>query len=73
MHQARFGFTRAGEAIELVDVRAEAIGRSPITWADLPLVHGTFSSQRPRPTAKTFRSAPGSPWPQEMRSRAPQS
>ncbi|MET0566782.1 MAG: hydantoinase/oxoprolinase family protein [Acidimicrobiia bacterium] len=38
VHQARFGFTRAGEAIELVDVRAEAIGRSPITWADLPLV-----------------------------------
>jgi N-methylhydantoinase A len=36
MHQARFGFSRAGEGIELVDVRAEVIGGPPITWADLP-------------------------------------
>jgi N-methylhydantoinase A len=36
LHQARFGFSRAGEGIELVDVRAEVIGAPPITWADLP-------------------------------------
>jgi N-methylhydantoinase A len=41
VHQARFGFTRADEGIELVDVRAEAIGPSPITWADLPPIRAS--------------------------------
>ena len=31
-HQARFGFTRAEEPIELVNVRAEATGPAPMTW-----------------------------------------
>jgi N-methylhydantoinase A len=41
MHRARFGFKRPGEAIELVDVRAEVVGRSPISWADLPPVRAS--------------------------------
>ncbi len=35
-HQARFGFARADESIELVNVSAVASGRAPLTWSDLP-------------------------------------
>jgi N-methylhydantoinase A len=48
VHQARFGFARAGEAIELVDVRAEVIGRSPITWADLPPIRASAAPMAPK-------------------------
>jgi N-methylhydantoinase A len=37
-HQQRFGFGRAGEPIELVNLRSVATGESPMTWADLPPV-----------------------------------
>jgi N-methylhydantoinase A len=36
LHLARFGFTRPGEPMEVVNVRAEATGSPPITWDDLP-------------------------------------
>jgi N-methylhydantoinase A len=36
LHHQRFGFTRPGEPIEVVNLRAIAEGRSPLTWADLP-------------------------------------
>jgi N-methylhydantoinase A len=36
LHLARFGFTRAREPIEMVNVRAEVTGQPPITWADIP-------------------------------------
>jgi N-methylhydantoinase A len=35
-HLARFAFHRPGEAIEVVNVRAEATGSPPITWDDIP-------------------------------------
>lgn len=35
-HKERFGFDRPGEDVELVNIRAVAISRPPITWADLP-------------------------------------
>lgn len=35
-HQDRFGFRRTGEPVELVNLRAVAEGRPPITWDDLP-------------------------------------
>ncbi|HEX2404394.1 MAG TPA: hydantoinase/oxoprolinase family protein, partial [Acidimicrobiia bacterium] len=41
VHRSRFGFTRDGEPIELVDVRAEAVGRSPLTWADVPPIRSS--------------------------------
>jgi N-methylhydantoinase A len=36
-HRSRFGFDRTGEAIELVDLRAEVIGAASLGWGDLPL------------------------------------
>jgi N-methylhydantoinase A len=35
-HRSRFGFTRPGEPIEVVNVRAEANASAPITWDDIP-------------------------------------
>jgi N-methylhydantoinase A/oxoprolinase/acetone carboxylase beta subunit len=35
-HRSRFGFDRPGEAIELVDLRAEVTGAAALTWHDLP-------------------------------------
>jgi len=37
-HRERFGFERPGEEVEVVNVRAVALGKPPITWADLPAV-----------------------------------
>ncbi len=37
-HLQRFGFIRAGEPIELVNLRSVATGEAPMTWADLPHV-----------------------------------
>jgi N-methylhydantoinase A len=48
-HQARFGFTRDGQPIELVNVKAEMTGPPPLTWGDLP-PHGVGSG-RPSPGA----------------------
>ncbi|MGH8945348.1 MAG: hypothetical protein ACRDVL_04305, partial [Acidimicrobiia bacterium] len=31
-HQERFGFSRAGEPIEIVNVRGTATGSPPLTW-----------------------------------------
>jgi N-methylhydantoinase A len=35
-HRDRFGFDRPGESVEMVNIRAVASGRPPITWSDLP-------------------------------------
>jgi N-methylhydantoinase A len=35
-HKERFGFDRPGEDVEVVNIRAVALGRPPITWDDLP-------------------------------------
>jgi N-methylhydantoinase A/oxoprolinase/acetone carboxylase beta subunit len=57
---ARFGFTRPGEAIEMVNVRAEVTGSPPITWAEIPKLE-----ERPRrhrlgdPVLWRHRLAPG--------------
>jgi N-methylhydantoinase A len=37
-HRHRFGFDRPTEPVELVNVRAVATGKPPITWSDLPTV-----------------------------------
>ena len=36
MHQARFGFVKPEEPIELVNVRAEATGPAPMIWDEIP-------------------------------------
>lgn len=35
-HSERFGFDRPEEAVEVVNLRAVATGKPPITWSDLP-------------------------------------
>jgi N-methylhydantoinase A len=35
-HEERFGFSRAGEPVEVVNVRATATGRPPLTWDGIP-------------------------------------
>jgi N-methylhydantoinase A len=47
-HQARFGFTRAEEPIELVNVRAEATGPAPMTWEEIPPISGVSRTSRPQ-------------------------
>jgi N-methylhydantoinase A len=48
-HQVRFGFTRPGEPIELVNVRAEATGPAPMTWDEVPPIpEGNRSSEPQR-------------------------
>jgi N-methylhydantoinase A len=60
LHLARFGFTRPGEAVEMVNVRAEVTGSPPITWGDIPKLQ-----ERPRrqrlgdPVLWRDRLAPG--------------
>jgi len=44
-HLQRFGFIRAGEPIELVNLRAVAAGEAPMTWADLPHIGQDRSAQ----------------------------
>ena len=48
VHQKRFGFTRAGEPIELMDVRAEAIGPAPMTWDEIPPISGGKNDSEPQ-------------------------
>ena len=48
VHQARFGFIRAGEPIELVNVRAEAIGPAPMTWDEVPPISGGNHDSEPQ-------------------------
>ena len=43
LHGQRFGFTRPGERIELVNLRSVASGTAPMTWADLPPIGGDRS------------------------------
>jgi len=43
-HARRYGFGRAGEPIELVNLRSVASGEAPMTWADLPPVGGERSA-----------------------------
>ncbi len=45
LHRQRFGFDRANEPIELVNLRAVARGTAPMTWDQLPRV---ASESRPR-------------------------
>jgi N-methylhydantoinase A len=35
-HLQRFGFSRPGESMELVNLRSVAAGEAPMTWSDLP-------------------------------------
>ncbi len=39
LHHQRFGFTRPGEEVEVINLRASAEGLPPMTWADLPPLH----------------------------------
>jgi len=52
MHQARFGFVRTEEPIELVNVRAEATGPAPITWDDIPPISDGPRSYEPTGAGK---------------------
>ncbi|MGH8947286.1 MAG: hydantoinase/oxoprolinase family protein, partial [Acidimicrobiia bacterium] len=49
-HQARFGFTRAGAPIELVNVRAEATGPPPMTWDEIPAISDGHRGSEPQGT-----------------------
>ncbi len=40
-HEEAFGFRRAGEPMEVVNLRAVANGEAPVTWNDLPTVQPT--------------------------------
>ncbi|MFP4554923.1 MAG: hydantoinase/oxoprolinase family protein [Actinomycetota bacterium] len=42
-HRERFGFDRPEEAMEVVNLRAVATGKPPITWSDLPQVSGDIT------------------------------
>ena len=46
-HQARFGFARAEEPIELVNIRAEATGPAPMTWEEIPSISGGNRNSEP--------------------------
>ena len=48
LHQARFGFIRTEEPIELVNVRAEATGPAPMTWGEIPPISVGKESQGPQ-------------------------
>ena len=48
LHQARFGFTKTGEPIELVNVRAEATGPAPMTWDEIPPMSAGKGSPAPQ-------------------------
>jgi N-methylhydantoinase A len=56
-HRARFGFSRAEQPIELVNVRAEVTGQAPLTWGDLPPIN---VSHRPSPLRTAVRVGPHS-------------
>ncbi len=47
MHQERNGFARVGDAVQVVTVRAESVGRPLLTWADLPEVVPSGKPERP--------------------------
>ncbi|MGH8943487.1 MAG: hydantoinase/oxoprolinase family protein [Acidimicrobiia bacterium] len=48
LHQARFGFIRTEEPIELVNVRAEATGPAPMTWDEIPPMSAGKGGSGPR-------------------------
>jgi len=45
LHAERYGFDRAGEPIEMVNVRASALGVPPLSWSDLPSVAATETEE----------------------------
>ena len=45
-HSEVFGFRRAGEPIEVVNLRAVAAGQAPIEWNDLPQLGSTSDPRR---------------------------
>ena len=45
-HRLRNGFSRPGDPIELVTVRAEAVGSAVLTWADVPFTPGGGDPRR---------------------------
>ncbi len=50
-HLSRFGFSRSGEPIELINVSAVASGRPPLTWSDLPKLSAIPGQSPGRSTA----------------------
>lgn len=46
MHREQNGFARVGDAVEVVTVRAESVGKSLIAWDDLPAVAPSGDSYR---------------------------
>jgi N-methylhydantoinase A len=55
-HQSRNGFARAEDPIEVVTIRAEAVGRASLSWADLPEVR---SDGEARVGVRTLLTATG--------------
>lgn len=45
LHMQRFGFDRPTEPIEVVNVRAAAVGSAPLSWGDLPPVASGLKPQ----------------------------
>lgn len=56
-HSDMFGFRRGVEPIEVVNLRAAAVGRAPISWTDLPAL-GSESEPRERQGAWLRSSLP---------------
>ena len=46
LHYERNGFARRGDAVEVVTVRAESVGRPLLTWSDLPEVEPVGTPRR---------------------------
>lgn len=57
MHLERNGFARQGDPVEMVTVRAESVGRSLLTWADLPEVQPVGAPERGSRTVLTATGA----------------
>ncbi len=47
-HLEMFGFTREAEPIEVVNLRAAAVGRAPIAWSDLPILDSGKAPEKKR-------------------------
>lgn len=59
LHHTRFGFTRADEPIEVVNVRAEVTAAAPITWDDIPNLPGRRELDNGSPVVSRETLAPG--------------
>jgi N-methylhydantoinase A len=54
LHRSRNGFSRPGDPVEVVTVRAETVGRPILTWSDLPEVTPSGAAELPsRPVLTT--------------------